>query len=77
MKEGRERKQRERWVYSGVGLRTDGRRTLGCAGGGASGGMGGALAGNHPLTLALICYVSLPLWAPVFTELSRAAQVPF
>ena len=42
-----------------------------------SGGLGGAPAGIHPSALALIHYLSLPLWASVFAELSSAPQVPF
>lgn len=42
-----------------------------------SGGLGGAPTGIHPSALALIRYLSLPLWASVFEELSSAPQVPF
>lgn len=42
-----------------------------------SGGLGRAPAGIYPSALALILYLSLPLWASVFTELSSAPQVPF
>lgn len=55
----------------------------GCVGGGeggrggARGVGGGGLHRNHSLALALICFVSLPLWASVFAELSSDSQVIF
>lgn len=41
------------------------------------GGLGGAPTGIHRSALALIHYLSLPLWASVFTELCSAPQMPF
>lgn len=60
-----------------LGLRRDVLGARGCVGGGAQGAVGGALHRNHSWVLALICCVSLPLWASAFTELSSASQVIF
>lgn len=76
MKEGRERKKRDKVdTHQGSGKMAAEPQAVQEQR--VSGGLGGAPAGIHPSELALIHYLSLPLWASVFAELSSAPQVPF